>query len=211
MNLDTIAIGAFIREHRVEKDLTQAELAERLGVSPQSVSNWERGESLPDIGVLKQIADMFDVTVDYLLQENVSPEQEQLRQAREKRQNQTIVSLLAVSAVWIAVTVIYVYAMVYVGGVNLWRLFVWAMPISALVGLFCNRFWGNRRVKFWLLTLLTWSTLATVFVQTLEYVHLPWPLFFAGIPVQLALILWSKISIEPGEKWFPRKSKDTEE
>ena len=204
-------IATNITDLRKSQNLTQADLAARLNYSDKSVSKWERGESLPDIGVLKQIADMFDVTVDYLLQENVSPEQEQLRQAREKRQNQTIISLLAVSAVWIAVTVIYVYAMVYVGGVNLWRLFVWAMPISALVGLFCNRFWGNRRVKFWLLTLLTWSTLATVFVQTLEYVHLPWPLFFAGIPVQLALILWSKISIEPGEKWFPRKSKDTEE
>lgn len=67
MNLDTAAIGTFIREHRVEKKLTQAELAERLGVSPQSVSNWERGESLPDISLLPDIACILDCSVDTML------------------------------------------------------------------------------------------------------------------------------------------------
>lgn len=45
MNLDLQAIGAFIRARRTEAALTQAELAERLHVSAQSVSNWERGDS----------------------------------------------------------------------------------------------------------------------------------------------------------------------
>ena len=67
MNLDTIAIGAFIREHRVERELTQAELAERLGVSPQSVSNWECGETLPNIALLPDIACILDCSVDTML------------------------------------------------------------------------------------------------------------------------------------------------
>ena len=48
MNLNLIAIGKFIQDGRKHYAMTQAELAEKLGVSPQSVSNWERGESLPD-------------------------------------------------------------------------------------------------------------------------------------------------------------------
>lgn len=200
-----LIIATNITELRKSQNLTQAELAVRLNYSDKSVSKWERGESLPDIGVLKQIADMFGVTVDYLLHENVSPAQEQLRQAKEKRKNQIVITALAISAVWIVATVVYIYGMVYIHGINLWTLFVWALPASCLVGLFCNRFWGSRRIKFWILSLLTWSTLTAVVVQTLHYT--PWPLFFAGIPVQVALILWSKISVEPGEKWFPRKPK----
>lgn len=67
MTLDSMAIGAFIREHRVEKNFTQAELAERLGISGQSVSNWERGETLPDISLLPDIACILECSIDTML------------------------------------------------------------------------------------------------------------------------------------------------
>jgi len=67
MTLDAIAIGGYIRERRVEGGFTQAELAERLGVSAQSVSNWERGETMPDIGMLPDLACILDCSVDTLL------------------------------------------------------------------------------------------------------------------------------------------------
>ena len=51
--------------------MTQIELAERLNYSDKSVSKWERAESLPDITVLKAIADMFEVPLDYLVRENL--------------------------------------------------------------------------------------------------------------------------------------------
>lgn len=56
---------------RKEKGLTQAELAEKVSVSPQAVSKWEKGESLPDISTLMLLADFFDVTVDELLGKEV--------------------------------------------------------------------------------------------------------------------------------------------
>ena len=46
---------------------TQAELAEKLGYSDKAVSKWERAESVPDVAVLKNLADLFGVTVDWLL------------------------------------------------------------------------------------------------------------------------------------------------
>jgi len=67
MNLDLQAIGSFIRTRRTEAGLTQAELAERLHVSAQSVSNWERGESLPDIATLPNLACILGCSVDMLL------------------------------------------------------------------------------------------------------------------------------------------------
>lgn len=67
MYLDSKEIGATIRTRRMDASLTQAELAERLNVSAQSVSHWERGESLPDISVLPDLACILNCSVDMLL------------------------------------------------------------------------------------------------------------------------------------------------
>ncbi|MBQ4116616.1 MAG: helix-turn-helix transcriptional regulator, partial [Clostridia bacterium] len=62
-----IYLGENIKKLRLAKELTQENLAEFLGVTSQSVSNWERGESYPDITTLPSIALFFDVSVDELL------------------------------------------------------------------------------------------------------------------------------------------------
>jgi len=60
-------IGEKIKCLRRERELTQEILAEFLGVTAQSVSKWERGESCPDIAILPSIASFFKVTTDELL------------------------------------------------------------------------------------------------------------------------------------------------
>ncbi|MBQ7827287.1 MAG: helix-turn-helix transcriptional regulator [Clostridia bacterium] len=60
-------IGTRIAELRNAKNITQLELAEKLGVTDRAVSKWETGGSYPDIILLPQIADIFGVSVDYLL------------------------------------------------------------------------------------------------------------------------------------------------
>ncbi len=63
-------IAKNIAELRKAASMTQIELATRLNYSDKAVSKWERGESIPDVGVLKEIADLFEVRVDYLLTED---------------------------------------------------------------------------------------------------------------------------------------------
>ena len=55
---------------RQSHKMTQIELAEKLNYSDKAVSKWERGESIPDVIVLKTIADLFGVSLDYLLEED---------------------------------------------------------------------------------------------------------------------------------------------
>ena len=57
-----------LRELRNERGLTQNELASRLGVSGQTILNWENGIYEPKISQLIQLADLFNVTVDYLIE-----------------------------------------------------------------------------------------------------------------------------------------------
>ena len=65
--IDNEKFGAFLRQLRMEHGMTQKDLAERLFVSDKAVSKWERGLSLPDIALLRPIADTLGVTVTELL------------------------------------------------------------------------------------------------------------------------------------------------
>ena len=61
-----IPLGINIRKMRLERGMTQRQLAYRLRVSVQAVSKWERGKTYPDVTMLLPIADMFGVTLDEL-------------------------------------------------------------------------------------------------------------------------------------------------
>lgn len=65
--MDNVKIGKNIALLRCAKGFTQTELGERVGVSFQAVSKWERGEGLPDISILPALADALETTVDNLL------------------------------------------------------------------------------------------------------------------------------------------------
>lgn len=68
----SMQIGTVIKTLRKQHNMTQDELAEKLNVSSQAVSKWENGRNMPDIMLLLDIADCFDVTVDELLRDNKS-------------------------------------------------------------------------------------------------------------------------------------------
>ena len=77
-------IGQKIKELRQENNLTQEELAEQLGVSPQAISRWENSTTYPDITLLPIIANMFDVTIDYLLDMDSYKMKEELKKITEQ-------------------------------------------------------------------------------------------------------------------------------
>lgn len=60
-------IGRFIQERRKEKELTQVELAEKLGVSNRTISKWENGRCLPDYSVFQDLCKELDITINELL------------------------------------------------------------------------------------------------------------------------------------------------
>ena len=60
--MDLVKTGAFLKELRKEKNITQEELAEQMGVSRRTVSRWETGSNMPDMDVLIDISDFYDLT-----------------------------------------------------------------------------------------------------------------------------------------------------
>lgn len=67
MSVNTEKVGLQIAALRKAKELTQAQLGERLNVSFQAVSKWERGETLPDAGLLVDLANVLETSVDNIL------------------------------------------------------------------------------------------------------------------------------------------------
>lgn len=65
--MDTVKIGAFLRELRKEKELTQEQLADVFNVSARTVSRWETGSNMPDISILVEIADYYQLDIREIL------------------------------------------------------------------------------------------------------------------------------------------------
>ncbi len=183
-------IAKNISKLRTERNMTQPELAKRLNYSDKSVSKWENGISTPPIDVLKEIADIFEVTLDDLVRDPDAGEYDRIYTAKENKPNKIVITLLAIILVWLIVIVMYVYGSV-LADENYWQLFVYAVPVSAVVALVFNCLWGKRSYTFILVSVIIWSALASLYISFLEYN--PWMIFIVGVPVQIATVLWSQL------------------
>ena len=97
--MDQLKIGKFIAECRKQKNLTQMQLAEKLGITDKAVSKWERGVAMPDSAIMLELCDILCISVNELLNgekismENNNQKNEQLllEMAKElERKNKTI-------------------------------------------------------------------------------------------------------------------------
>ena len=198
---------------RQNSGMTQLTLAGRLNYSDKAISKWERGESFPDIFMLKSIADLFGVSVDYLLSEDhgdapvVSADFKKMI-----KRSRAIISVLANMLVWLMATV----AFVTIGLVNpttafpSWLVFFYALPLSALVALVFNAIWGKHKFNYHIIALMSWFSLLAVYLSFLLLLGLNiWIIFLVGVPTQIIISLWSEINYPKDKtKKKRRKKKD---
>ena len=178
-----------ISELRRAFPLTQAELAEKLNYSDKAVSKWERGESMPDIEVLKQIADLFGVSVDYLLSETHDKSEPDI--PRLMRRNRLIIAGLSCMLVLLVATVIVAALMIATETTRYWLAYVYAVPVCAVVLIVFNSVWGKRALNFFLISVLVWGLRAGIYLGIGDYDN--WPIVLIGIPAQVIIVMWSGI------------------
>lgn len=174
---------------RKASKMTQLELAEKLNYSDKAISKWERGESLPDVILLKQIADMYNVSIDYMMQAHTFDEAKK-HKPKAKLNNKLIITLLSCLVVWVCAVIIYVNLTLIVK-INYWMIWIWALPITAIVLIVFSSIWGKRWQVLTSVSILVWSLLASCYLQFLKYNI--WTIFLLGIPLQLATLLWGKM------------------
>ena len=187
-------IAGNIGNLRRDAGMTQLELAESLNYTDKAVSKWERGESVPDIVTLKALADLFHVSVDYLLRPDHPVETEIKREyTKRQKRNHALITVMSCVLVWLIAS--FVHAAVDVALPNegkLWLVYMYAVPVTLIVLLILNSVWGVRRHNFVIISILIWTLLLCAYFTVLIFCHFNlWLVFVIGIPAQVIVGLWS--------------------
>jgi len=178
---------------RTERKWTQSQLAEKLNYSDKSVSKWELGDVTPPVEVLISLSELFGVSVDYLLTDNPPENFDKKYGDARNKNNKIIITLLAVSLVWLIAILLYVYGFIIANN-NYWQVFIFALPFSFIVLLVFNCLWGLRKLTFLIISCLVWTVILSVYFLFISYNA--WAIFFIGIPLQIGVILWSQLKTE---------------
>ena len=171
---------------RMLNQMTQFELGEKLNYSDKSISKWERAEAIPDAYILKQMSELFQVSVDYLLSDHSNEENNAVV---PQYNNHLTITKISVVGVW--TLAIFVFIILWLGGDIEWLVFIYSMPISLIVLLVLNSIWGKRRNNFYIISALVWSMIATVYLSFIQYNW--WLLFVLGIPSEILIYLCFKL------------------
>lgn len=189
-----LAAASNIIKLRTGAGMTQLELGEKLNYSDKTVSKWERGESLPDVYVLSRIAQLFGVTVDYLITEHGDWESEETRRKREDTVSFSSTAVTLVSLVGIWTLALLIFVIMWVLGHVEWLVFAAAVPISLITLLVFNSVWRRGKRNIVIVSALVLSVIALIYFSILRVGRVnPWQLFLVLIPAELVVFLSFKI------------------
>lgn len=180
-----------ITELRILNNMTQLELAEKLNYSDKTVSKWERGESTPDISVLVEIADLFSVSLDYLVKsESIVVEHKN----KEITYNRRAVSYVAEGGGWILAIFAFIITTLVTHQMTFqWLYFIYTLPIVLIVKLVFNSIWFNPRHNYLIISALLWSILVSIHITFLYFNADVSLIYLLGVAGQIVIVLASFI------------------
>lgn len=206
-------IGKNIAAYRKQAGLTQAGLAEKLNYSDKAVSKWERGESIPDVITLAQLAEQFEITVnelvtdpDVLPGDNPGNLEKAMTQVSEKalkrKANKNIILALSSILVWFVALLVFVILSSFpVLEKYSYLLFFYAIPANAIVALSLRSAWRDFRWNKALISAIMWGSLLSIHVSLLVFLKFNfWKIYLLGIPGQIAIFLWFRMYRPAAEK-----------
>lgn len=187
-------VGHNLAALRKNKKLTQQELADEIGYGYKSISKWELGNALPGVDVLKDFADYYGVSVDFLLTPEAVEHKRVASASKANDTNKIIILCMSVTFILLVATSIYVNSLL-TGENPLWIAFVWSVPASLLsISALYWLFWGRKLFVLFSSSLFVWTLLFAVSLQF--YFYQGENIFFVllvGMPIQVALVLAHQI------------------
>lgn len=162
-----------------------------LNYSDKSISKWECGDGIPDVLVLKKMADIFNITLNDFLYDNPK------NYTPEKQKKHIMIPVLSVFLCWFVMSIIFILLQIISSYVHLpvlvpWLVFVWAVPISAIILLVFSKIWWTRLTNAIMVSLLDWSLIVSIhltftFAYPIAKIHL---IYLAAAIFQIIIILW---------------------
>ncbi|MBQ7364700.1 MAG: helix-turn-helix transcriptional regulator, partial [Clostridia bacterium] len=159
--------------------------------SDKAVSRWERGEAIPDAYVLLEMAEIFGVTVDFILKEHTEEEflpppeeEEEPVIVPQEKNNRRLVTWVSFLGVWALSLLVFVIASIF--GNYFWLAFIYAIPTSFTVLFILNCVWGKRPLSVFYLSIIVWGLLTSIHLSCLAAPQ-SWMLYLIGIPAQIII------------------------
>jgi transcriptional regulator with XRE-family HTH domain len=169
-------IAVNITYYRKQLNLTQLQLAEKLQYSDKTISKWERAEGVPDIFVLKELSQLFGVSLDSLTAtRKVKP---------RRRDSPHFISYFYAFIVWVIVTIIYGVLSILDLYNDAWRLFIVAIPLSTFIIALFYSFWEKWWFVFGFGTIFMWTLAYSIFMY-ISHQHNAHMVFIIFIPIYI--------------------------
>ena len=173
--------------YRKAAGLTQLEIAEKFNYSDKSISKWERAEGMPDVLVLKSLADFYGIKVDDFFQE------EKKKLPKNKIKKHWFIVGLSEVLLWLVFGAVYVILSIALPNLfPWWLLFVYASAASFILAVIWSGIYHQNFYQLIATSGIIWCSLASTFLSIILLTEIPnaWLLFTIGIPLEGLAILW---------------------
>lgn len=170
-----------IAQYRKAHHDTQLDLATKLNYSDKSVSKWERGESLPDVYILSQIAELYGVSVSALIGEIQPPR-------KSKPHYHMFILLLSLALTMAVATLLFSMFMICKVDYPAWMFFVYALPVCSIICIVFTSLWWGILWQGVSVSALIWTLGLSLYLSfELENVSL---IFLVCAALQVLTLLW---------------------
>ena len=151
-------IGSKIKNARLEKKITQEQVAELLGVSRQTISNWENAKSYPDIISVIKMSECYDVSLDYLLKGEQKMDsyydylEESTNVVKSNIKRNKMITILSYLLIWAIAMIAFWFFKDDSSAMGYSLLYLWVLLpvttffVSVIIGI--NDFWGIKKWAF---------------------------------------------------------------
>ncbi|WP_343209728.1 helix-turn-helix transcriptional regulator [Anaerolentibacter hominis] len=195
-------IGSRIKHARLDADLTQEQAAEALGVSRQTISNWENEKTYPDIRSVVRMSDLYKISLDHLLREEkpMSDYLDYLADSTDvvesKNRLSRLILLVTYLAIWTAAVIVFWFFTDGSDGMGYSLMFLWVLlpvttfVISLVIGK--NNYWGRGKwfgsAAFGIMYMLAeYATFSAANMAAFDKINLPrFTMIPAGTVISLA-------------------------
>ena len=181
-----------LTNYRKQAHFTQQELAEKLNYSDKTISKWERAEGVPDVMVLKELADLYGITVnDFLVEHTEKAKRLKFKDFLAKR---WLITLLSLGLVFLVATIVVVLWLIIQPNPTLSvakYAYIAAVPVALIVALVFSCIWGKLWQRCLVVSALIWTLCLLIhLVLNIVTQENTWMIYLVGAALQLLVILW---------------------
>ena len=185
------SIAANLTAFRKQFGYTQSDIAQRIHYSDKSVSKWERGDGIPDILVLAQLAELYQVSVDDLIRDH--GETVDLPHPEGKRTQRYALLFTAGISLLLAAIAYFLFSVIAPDGGDWWLAFVYAMPVACIALTVLANLWHySYRFLFFVSSGILWGVAVSLHLTFRHTINFGWIYLVAAI-FQIVWALWHKM------------------